>query len=433
MSAATEADAFNEIKLHVVKPERCVATPQQEKIWTETRAAFLWNAPAFSAILYSLMTDAKGNTVYWSKEVPIAGTDDRYLYLNPEKFVSYDLEERVFIVAHEVMHAILSHCSQMSMHRNRGKVHLSSGASLPYDQQVMNVACDLVINDILIESKIGKFNKEWLHDPNIITGQDSVVDAYEKLYRKGNGGNTGKGNSFCQHFEPGKGDGKSGQQAKDDRNDAEWKTTVAGAMAAAKARGQLPAGLQRILQEFIEPKVSWIEHLRSLLAKRLGTSSSTWKNLDPQLVVRRIGAPGRLGYGCEKLIVAVDTSGSVTNDMFQQFIAEVASIVDDVRPRDLYLMQCDATVQSIDDCTDTADLFKVQFKGGGGTDFIPVFEKVDDVIGDPDCLVYLTDGFGRFPQKPPRYPVIWGNISPAHYSVKYPFGDVVDIDFSVTR
>jgi predicted metal-dependent peptidase len=55
---------------------------------------------------------------------------------------------------------------------------------------------------------------------------------------------------------------------------------------------------------------------------------------------------------------------------------------------------------------------------------VSVFDWIHDNRVEPDALVYLTDGEGRFPSKAPAFPVIWGNIL---QSSKYPFGDVVDI------
>jgi hypothetical protein len=51
-------------------------------------------------------------------------------------------------------------------------------------RDLMNIAMDHVINAILIESKLGEFKKgEWIHDPQIATAKDSVIDTYAKLYK----------------------------------------------------------------------------------------------------------------------------------------------------------------------------------------------------------------------------------------------------------
>ena len=107
------------------------------------------------------------------------------------------------------------------------------------------------------------------------------------------------------------------------------------------------------------------------------------------------------------------------------FFAEVSGILEDIKPKNLFLVWCDARVHRVDHCSDAADLNAIRAKkapGGGGTSFVPVFDWVTKEGLTPDALVYLTDGEGTFPSAP-NYPVIWGNIQTGS---KYPFGDVVD-------
>jgi len=90
-------------------------------------------------------------------------------------------------------------------------------------------------------------------------------------------------------------------------------------------------------------------------------------------------------------------------------------------------MWCDADIHRVDELEDASDLNTIRCKGapgGGGTSFIPVFDKINELGLQPEALVYLTDGMGSFPDKAPSYPVIWGSI---HKASKYPFGDVVDV------
>ena len=51
--------------------------------------------------------------------------------------------------------------------------------------------------------------------------------------------------------------------------------------------------------------------------------------------------------------------------------------------------------------------FKGQVSGGGGTDFTPVFDWVDQRDRAPDLLIYFTDAEGRFPPNEPAYPSLW--------------------------
>jgi len=109
------------------------------------------------------------------------------------------------------------------------------------------------------------------------------------------------------------------------------------------------------------------------------------------------------------------------------FFAEMAGILGDCRPKELFIIWCDAKVHRVDQCDEPSDLNVVRHKGapgGGGTSFVPVFDEIAKLGLEPDALVYLTDGMGAFPNQKPSYPVIWGNIWPTS---TYPWGDVVDV------
>src|ERR1700761_2252486 len=102
-------------------------TPQQDKLWADTRAALIWHCPAFSHIFYTLLqnTGSKHQAIFTDdKDYPIAATDGCNIILNtgPDGFFRHNLNQRVFIVAHEIMHCILNHIGISTMLRMRGKV-----------------------------------------------------------------------------------------------------------------------------------------------------------------------------------------------------------------------------------------------------------------------------------------------------------------------
>jgi len=369
----------------------------------------------------------------FTRDVPIAATDGSNLLLNPDTFFKYNLSERIFIVAHEIMHCVWNHIGLMHSFVRRGKISYPDGTSLPYDQQLMNVATDLVINDCLIESKVGSFNKDWLHDTSYATAMDSAIDAYKKIYKKkpggGGGGKGPKGKGFDEHLKPGTSQGKDPGEAAAGRNEVEWTTQVAAAANAARAQGKLPAGLERLLGEILEPKVDWKDKIAALFARKVGSGSNDWRRADRRLIVRDIYAPGRSGFGAGTVVIGVDTSGSIREQELNMFFAEMAGILEDVKPKRMVVMWCDAHVARIDEVEEAADLMALRKKGapgGGGTDFRPVFDEIKKLgLDNVDALVYLTDGYGSFPQAAPEYATIWGNISGDN--AKYPFGDVVDI------
>jgi predicted metal-dependent peptidase len=414
------------------QPEQCALTATQQKLWDETRTALMWNCPAFTHIFYTMLDNAGSkNVALFTKEVPIAATDGSNLLLNPDTFFKYNMKERVFIVAHEIMHCVWNHCGLMHSFMRRGKVSYTDGTELPYDQQTMNVATDLVINDCLIESKIGAFNKDWLHDKGVAVSTDSAIDAYKKVYQQQNGGKGGgkgpSGSGFDQHLPPGTSQGKDPSTAASQRNEIEWQTQVAAATNSARAHGKLPAGLERLLGEMLNPQVDWKDKIRSEITRKIGTGSYDWGTPDNEFIVRDIYAPARSGFGAGTVVVGVDTSGSVGDKEIAMFFAEMSGILEDVRPREMIIMWCDARVDRVDEVDEAGDLAEIRAKpvpGGGGTDFRPVFDKIAELGLQPETLVYLTDGMGSFPSQAPSYPVIWGNIYP---DSKYPFGSVVDV------
>lgn len=413
-------------------------TQQQQKAWEMTRTALLWHCPAFTHILYTMMNPrGAGDSAVFTRDIDTLATDGESLLINPDYFFPHTLNERVFMVSHEIMHAIFNHCGMMYAMKRRGKVSYPSGKSLDYDHQTMNKAMDLVINAQLIEAKIGSYRKEWLYDKDgkTATGEDSVIDVYGRIYDPNNkgkgGGGSGKlqgmGEGFDQHLQPGSGMGQDPQDAQNNRNEQEWKTAVAAGVEAAKARGKLPSSLEKLFGNLLNPKVPWQDVIQAFFNRKVGSGSYDWRRADRRLIVRDIYAPGRSGYGAGCVVVGFDTSGSIycVPELLETFLSEVGGILQEVKPKQLFVVWCDARVHKYDEVDELTDLKGLKPKGGGGTSFVPVFDWIEEQGLTPDCLVYMTDGDGMFPQEAPKYPVLWADIS--NNEKKYPFGDVVQI------
>lgn len=413
-------------------------TPQQEKLWGDTRAALIWHCPAFSHIFYTLLqnTGNKAQAVFTDDpNIPIAATDGSNLILNtgPKGFFRFNLNQRVFIASHEIMHCILNHCGISAMLKMRGRVTYQDGKSLPYDGEQMNMAEDYVINAILTESKVGELPKDEsgkplsLLDLQVATPKDNSLDTYRKIFKNNGNGKGGGNGRFDVHLAPGTSTGKDPVSAANDRNQSQWDTEIKAGLSAAKAMGKLPAELDRALSTLLEPQVDWREQIQSLFARKVGSGTFNWSRPDRALITRDIYAPGRSGFGAGTVVVGIDTSGSISSRELDMFMAEMAGILEDVRPKELVIMWCDAKVHRVDYAEEAGDLNTIRAKGapgGGGTSFIPVFDRIRQEGLEPEALVYLTDGRGSFPHIAPRYPVIWGNI---YKGSQYPFGDVVDI------
>lgn len=368
----------------------CELTKDQERLWTETRTAMLVSCPMFSHLLYTMLSSKRTNHVaFFTKGVPIAATDNYEIFFNPDTYFKFSLPERVFILAHEIMHCVFNHPGQMYQWRTTGKVVTHAGKPLPYVGEVMNMAMDFVINDLLVESKVGNMPKGvGLHDKNIAVRTDSVVDVYYKLFKQaqGSGGGGGGGQGFDIILDPGQGGGGPDQgtdpsTAANARSDQEWSTAVAGAAAAAKLQGKLPAAIEKMFMEILEPAVDWTDQIKAFFSRKVGAGGYDWRRADRQLITRDepIFAPGRSGYGCGTIVVGMDSSGSIYADatLIDRFMGELGGILSDLKPKRIVVVWCDAAVQRVDEVEDASDIDKIRHKGakgGGGTAFEPVFD-----------------------------------------------------------
>lgn len=123
------------------------------------------------------------------------------------------------------------------------------------------------------------------------------------------------------------------------------------------------------------------------------------------------------------IVIAVDVSGSCTEArIMKAFWGETYHCIRWLQRQqaegEVLLLQCDTRIQkekwfSLEDITEVPE--KVEVTGMGGTSFVPVFERVEELIEkgkQVDALLYLTDGFGLYPKNKPDFPVYF--VLPAH-------------------
>ena len=362
-----------------------------------------------------------------------AATDGRCVIINPDMFFKLTLQEQTFVLAHEILHCIMSHCELIHVFKRDNKVALTDGTSLPYDNNTMNAACDFVINAILVQAKVGKMPEQGCFNLSVATHMDSAIDTYAKLFKQKNKSNKDLiPPGFDEHLAPGKQSGSDPDAAAQKRkDDPEWGCAIAAAVQSGKVMGTLPACIERLLTIMLESKTSWQEHLEAWFARKTGAGSYNWRKPDRIFISRDkpIFVPARQTGNAGAIVVAIDTSGSIGERTLNLFLAELSAIMQDVKPQELVVLWCDAAVHQVDSLSDMSDIESLRarpVKGGGGTDFRPVFDYVDKNNLGPDALIYLTDGFGQFPSAAQDYPVVWGSISRPK-DVNYPFGDVVNI------
>jgi predicted metal-dependent peptidase len=216
-------------------------------------------------------------------------------------------------------------------------------------------------------------------------------------------------------------DGQLASPAEMSRQQREWSIAAEQAMRMAKACGNAPGDLDRPLGDSRESKQDWRTTLRAFVA---ATTISDYRWSPPNR--RHIGSglylPSVDRSGVREIVIGVDTSGSIGDEELKQFAGEITAISHEAQPQSIYVVYCDAAVQSVQEFQ-ASETITLEPKGGGGTDFRPVFEWVEETGMRPACLIYLTDLCCDDYPPIPDYPVLWGTDSRR----TAPFGETIHI------
>lgn len=429
-NVATTPAAKKRVSIPAFKPVK--VTPALDRAMKEARMGFMAVCPFLSHLYFAETKEV------WTLDVNTAATDGRRIAVNPEFLAKLRPAERIFVLAHEVDHVLCRHPQRFKHY-----AETTGPDGEPFDWQLANQAADYTINARLTAAQVGKAPAKVLLRPDI-TGDMLWEDVYKllKQEQKKQGGKGQPGQEDGQGEGQGDGWGHDGSSdviapstdpstGRDDvMSDMAHKEAVAQARAHAKGVGKMPAGYDKIVDELLEQQVPWAEHVRLTMAGRLGRDQETWSKVDRRRLALNpmIVMPGRRGYGCDTLVVGLDTSGSIYADpkSLAVFFAEMGGIIADLRPRRLIVIQCDAAIHQVDDVRSLDEVQALRqsgVKGGGGTDMTLIEKWVEENNVRPDMLVIMTDGYTPFSPVAPAFPMLWCMTT----DVTAPYGDHVRV------
>jgi predicted metal-dependent peptidase len=320
------------------------------------------------------------------------------------------------------MHCVLSHFTRLDGRNPRR----------------WNQAGDFVINLILVEAGFTPV-PNWLYDTQyegMTTEQvyallseddgrgkskgDSKGDPLDEVMPPGHGDSSesgGGGGESCAGGSPGHADPAAPADPAG-AVQADWRSAVE--HAARSHVGTLSGALKRFVDALLTPKVDWKSVLQQFVTSRARNDYS-WMRPNRRRSGAGVALPGMYSEDLGTVVVAIDTSGSIDDATLAVFASEVTAIVEMAKPQKLVVIYCDCKVQHVDEFM-PYDLLHFELHGGGGTSFLPPFAYVDEHQIDPECLIYLTDGEGPFPDAAP-YPVLWCCTT----DVVAPFGQTLPI------
>jgi predicted metal-dependent peptidase len=344
------------------------------------------------------------NKLWDARRVPTAGVSKNginyQLAINPEFWESLSDEHRLGLLKHELLHIAFGHLTTFFKFS---------------DKKLANVAMDMEINQYI--------SKEWLPEGGIEIENyaDLNLDTkagcryyYDKLKefkdqkdQKGTCGNDAM-DELLDNIESGNIPDHSTWEEFEDLSEAEQKLIekqLQKVLSDAKEqtikkRGTIPGEIDGviIIEEVVKPKFNW----RGYIRRFTGVSTKVFTKKIRRKENRRFSDnPGLKVKMRQHMLLAIDTSGSVSDNELKEFMSEIYHIYK--CGVDITVVQCDTQIKSIEPYKGK---FEMNIQGRGGTEFDPVLEYFNANLQKYTSLVYFTDGECGYSVKP-RGNTLW--------------------------
>ena len=171
-------------------------------------------------------------------------------------------------------------------------------------------------------------------------------------------------------------------------------------------KGSVPTYIENMIKSLKNSKgeLPWNLYLKKLM----GTIEANKKKTITRRNRRqpnRLDLRGELRGHKAEIAVAIDISGSISDEEFKQAIKEVLTIVKS-HNQEITIIECDKEIKRTYKVKSPKDI-KERVASGGGTKFLPVFEYANNK--KINLLIYFTDGKGeeKLEIKPRGYKTLW--------------------------
>ncbi len=331
-----------------------------------------------------------------------ASNGERFIY-NPLYIEQRSMDELFFILTNCVMHHILSH-SQRKLERKG---------------YLWQLATDYAINSMLKKNKFkipqgANFNNDFRN-----MYAEEIYEVLKKQIKEQSGNDSFDEAKLLDSFiKNNKGDSSIFKKIKDmdGKLADQWDYAANLAREVANKKSSTPLGMERFAKKIKTNNIDWKFELYNAINRHM-RNNYAFMPPNKKHIYRGVALPS-LASDTLSLIVAIDTSGSIKEDVLGAFIGEFKSIMQNFPSVSIELLIADAKVHSHYSFIG-GDKMDFALKGGGGTDYRPVFEYIDANLPMSSMLLYFTDGEGIFPRIPPAYEVIWALSQRKN---KIPFG-----------
>lgn len=352
------------------------------------------NSTFIATVLFSLKFS-------WDDSIPTACTNGLNLQINPTFFLDLSEDHRVFVLAHEAWHVAFQHMTRYGTRTFK----------------IWNMATDYVINNLLFNQGYGM--PDWVLRDHQYDGLTA-----EQVYKILEQDPSSQPSNFQMDMQaPGDGQSTPGdQQAIDDQITRVLIKATTRAKMSNQEAGSIPGDILAGLQKLLNPKLPWHIILARYLSDMAPEDYSMRKfnkRFLPDFYLPTLHSEA-LG----EIVCAVDTSGSVTDEQFTQFISEIQGIKSQLNPKKLTVLDFDTCIRAIHTLDETQDVSSISFTGRGGTRVEEVLEYMN--THRPQAMLIFTDGYFTYPDIAPEVPLIWIIHSNGYQDFKFPHGKIIE-------
>ncbi|BAS67876.1 vWA domain-containing protein [Bathymodiolus septemdierum thioautotrophic gill symbiont] len=405
----------------IVKSEKPKLTQNElqqiESKLTKARTQLILDRPFLGNLVLRLPLVAADS---WCKT---SATDAKSFYYNPKFIDSLNNHQIKFILIHEALHCALTHFARRG-NRTKHKWDLAcdfainpllvkEGFHPPIDVPIFRQYQGMIAEEIypMIDDNLDQepmdqhLYDDQANDDSKQSDGGMREDDLQKEQERQNNSDSKSDNR------QGKGESQLAQQPPSLKPDeveqlaTQWQKNLASSAQLAQQAGKLDGEFAKLIDFFLQPQVSW----QSLLAQYMSTfARDDFSYTRPS---RRSGDAILPSLKSQQIdiAIAIDTSGSISQEEINEFVSEVDAIKANLRAS-ITLIACDDKLSEHSPWRFEAwnELqFPVSLGGGKGTNFIPVFDYISIQDTPCDVLIYFTDAKGIFPDLAPNYPVMW--------------------------
>ena len=361
--------------------------------------------------------------------------DTKYnLFINPDKFNKYPLEQRLGILKHEMLHIIYGHIfrfpNQDNIDNHKANIacdcainqeinpkHLPNGAIYPkiieddFKKKGINIIIPKNLNaeqyyDLLVDNKESAENTDTGESEDTGTeGTESTENTEDKSSEVSDSSDSSEGQSkengsskpkdIYEDLWNEENDnhnmwGDCGEEGEENETNEEIKRVVTKRLiesAAEKSRGNLPNNISEFITMWDKkPKVSWKKVLKNLASNKSIKKRNT-------IMKRSRRFPDRsdiYGYTRDKeftICVVLDVSGSMSNDEIKNGLIEIEDIAK-LTSSDIKIIQVDVAVQEISTFISKKDFHR---SSNGGTEILPGPKWIKENKIKCDSIVVISD------------------------------------------